>query len=344
MPECGKTTALTLLKSLVRRPILASNVSTAVIFRAIERWQPTLLIDEADTYLHDNEGMAGVLNSGHRRGAACVLRVDGPDFHPAQFSTWAPLAIAKIGKLSATLVSRSIVIMMRRALPGEVTERLGSDQSAELTALARQAARWVADTCGQLRSADPAMPPRFGNRLADNWRPLIAIADQAGGAWPKTARETALLLSGREDDMPPPVQLLADIRRVFAEHRTGRLSSEDLAKGVNRSPPKVLAHQLKPFGIRPAVIRMGDKTPRGYRLSDFEDAFARYLPPQSATTQHPNAINELSADAAATRSKAVADGGGSNPLKNKAGCGVADRRGSRTKRRKASATNSEPRQ
>ena len=72
--------------------------------------------------------------------------------------------------------------------------------------------------------------------------------------------------------MLPPVQLLADIRRVFAECRTDRLSSELLAKEVKRSQT-TLAHQLKPFGIRPQVMRLGDRTPRGYRLSDFEDAF-----------------------------------------------------------------------
>jgi hypothetical protein len=44
---------------------------------------------------------------------------------------------------------------------------------------------------GRLRSwarevtldADPVLPPQLRNRQADNWRPLIAIADSFGPEW-----------------------------------------------------------------------------------------------------------------------------------------------------------------
>jgi len=53
--RCGKTLALSVLQCVCPRAILASNISPAATFRIIEKGKPTLLIDEADTFLHDNE-------------------------------------------------------------------------------------------------------------------------------------------------------------------------------------------------------------------------------------------------------------------------------------------------
>ncbi|MCB7130080.1 MAG: hypothetical protein J3T61_11150, partial [Candidatus Brocadiales bacterium] len=73
VPGCGKTTALTILSNLVCKPLPASNWTTATVFRSIERDRPTLLIDEADTFLSDAEGLRGILNSGHTPGMAYVM-------------------------------------------------------------------------------------------------------------------------------------------------------------------------------------------------------------------------------------------------------------------------------
>ena len=73
--------------------------------------RPTLLIDEADFFLRDNEELRGVLNSGHRRGGH-VIRIVGEDFEPRAFSTFSPCAIALIGRLPATLHDRAIHIRL----------------------------------------------------------------------------------------------------------------------------------------------------------------------------------------------------------------------------------------
>lgn len=117
LPECGKTTAFLILSRLVHKAMLASNVSPAVIFRAIERYRPTLMMDEADTYMEARDDFRGILNLGHLRDAAMVWRADGVKYDPKGFSAWAPIAIAKIGKLPETLESRSIIIPMRRKRP-----------------------------------------------------------------------------------------------------------------------------------------------------------------------------------------------------------------------------------
>src|SRR5436189_2834207 len=73
--RCGKTTLLGVLSELVSRPIVAANISSPACFRVIEETQPTLLIDEADTFLRGNDELRGILNSGYSRETAYVIRV-----------------------------------------------------------------------------------------------------------------------------------------------------------------------------------------------------------------------------------------------------------------------------
>ncbi|TVR05824.1 MAG: hypothetical protein EA385_17265, partial [Salinarimonadaceae bacterium] len=126
-PECGKTTLLTLLLALVRRPLPASNITAAAVFRAVEKWSPTLVIDEADTFLKNNDELRGVLNSGHNKRTAFVIRTTGEDHEPRAFRTWAPKAIALIGSLSPTLESRAVHVELRRICDGETVEPLRGD-------------------------------------------------------------------------------------------------------------------------------------------------------------------------------------------------------------------------
>jgi putative DNA primase/helicase len=73
--RCGKTTLLTVLSELVNRPVVAANISSSALFRVIEEVRPTLLIDEADTFLQGNDELRGILNCGYTRKTAYVVRV-----------------------------------------------------------------------------------------------------------------------------------------------------------------------------------------------------------------------------------------------------------------------------
>ena len=80
--RCGKSQLLFLLGRLVARPLTASNISPAALFRSIDAWKPTLLVDEADAFMRENEELRGLLNCGHTRDSAYILRVVGEDFAP----------------------------------------------------------------------------------------------------------------------------------------------------------------------------------------------------------------------------------------------------------------------
>ena len=199
------------------RPLPTTNVTPAAIFRVIEGHRPTLLIDEADTFLRDNDELRGVLNSGHRKGGR-VLRTVGEDHEPRAFATYSACAIALIGTLPDTLHDRSVVINLKRRLRSEKIDPFRPDRVAHLDVLARQVARWAKDHAERIADADPAMPNDIINREADNWRPLLAIADEAGGEWPQRARkaaEAAHNAAAIADETSRLELLLGDIRDTF---------------------------------------------------------------------------------------------------------------------------------
>jgi putative DNA primase/helicase len=87
MKGCGKTTLEDVLGRIVLRPLPTANVSPPAIFRVVEAHRPTLLIDEADTFVSQKDELRGVLNSGHRKGRS-VLRTVGDDHEPRRCWVW----------------------------------------------------------------------------------------------------------------------------------------------------------------------------------------------------------------------------------------------------------------
>src|SRR2546426_3671046 len=231
LKRCGKTTTEDLTSALAKRPLAAANITVAAVYRTVDHFAPTLIVDEADTFLLTNLALRGVINSGHTRATAFVVRTAGHE--PRLFSTWGARMIALIGRLPATLEDRAIVLPMRRRAPGETVDRIRRDSLLRrLDPLRRRTARWVADHLAALRAADPAVPEELDDRQADNWRPLLAIADAAGSAWAALARRAARTLAGSvvEADQAAPVQLLADLRDLFAIAPAAKLATAPILR------------------------------------------------------------------------------------------------------------------
>ena len=295
----GKSTLLDLVSMLVPRPLLASSVSAAAIFRTVERFKPCLLLDEADQWMSGDDDRLGILNAGHRRGAPAV-RCVGDDAEPRAFDVFAPVALASIGRLPATLQDRALVVALRRALPEE-RRRLSpvrTDRPERFAELRSRCRRWADDSGLFLREHDPELPESLSNRRADNWRPLFAIADQAGGDWPARVVAAAALLEAAGEDggeMGLRLHLLADIRTAFADAKADVLATGDLVARLvemEASPwgemPRTgkpitghtLARLLAHWKVRPHAAWLSGRMVRAYRLEDFADLFRRYLPVQ----------------------------------------------------------------
>jgi putative DNA primase/helicase len=301
--DSGKTTTAGVLKFLCPRAHSAVEMSGPALFRFVDRVHPTLIIDDADRLLQRKPDVGHIINAGWTRGSP-IPRV-GPYGNPVWFDVFCPKAIAGANLLlPKTTATRIISIQLLPKLPSEKVENFDHIDDEQFLTLRRKLARWSIDNMEALKAADPTMPPGFVNRLAMNWRLQLAVADLAGGDWPKRARAAAVKLDDmrREEAVSESegVRALAALDAMFAER--DEIPSEEAVRRLkadpsgewcefrNRGPitQRQLAVLLKAYGIRPVVLhptKRSDFSPHGYKLSQFANVFSRWLPNRSA---HPH--------------------------------------------------------
>jgi hypothetical protein len=319
--SCGKTQLLVVLGRMAYRPLPASNASPSALFRAVELWKPTILIDEADTFFQDNTELHGMANAGYLRDGY-VLRSEavGDSFEPRMFSVYSAKALAGI-KLEKHLpdatMSRGIIFNLRRKLSGETVSRLRHADPGLFTGIASKLARFAADYSEQVRQARPVLPDELSDREQDNWDAMLAIASCAGSEWVAKATAAALRLSAATNEKTPSAgnELLSDIQAIFESKRIDKISTTDLITALcedeeapwqtyNRGrplAPRQLVKQLEAYEIKPKQIRLNayDRM-RGFEVSQFTDAFMRYLTPShficdNVTKQHESSNGGASA-------------------------------------------------
>ncbi len=289
--RCGKSEFRRLIGKMVLRPLEADNMSAAVLFRSFDLWHPTLLVDEYDSFVKNNEELRGVFNAGHQRGG-CVWRCEGEKFTPKAFDVFGPKVLAGIGRLPSTLVDRGIILQLRRKLPTETIVRQRDVPVGYFREIQSKLARMALDCAIDISAARPMLPESLSDRARDNWEPLFQIAQVAGGGWPERAQYAALKLS-REEEGSKTVgaELLSDIHEAFASKKTDRLSSSDIINFLcdddekrwatyNRGfpiTPTQVAKRLREYAICSNTIRVHGTTAKGYFLRQFTDAFARYV-------------------------------------------------------------------
>ncbi len=301
--RCGKSTLLDILGGLCNRSLIASNITPAAIFRSVDLWKPTLIIDEADTFLSGrNDDLIGIINSGHTKATASVIRIVGDEHIPKKFSTWSPMAFASIKGIAGTVMDRSIIISLRRRTAGEKVTRLSIDFKEDSTLIRQKLTRWGEDNFSKLK-AHLIEPPEVQNdRAIDNWLPLFTIAHAIGGEWTKKVENAYFVLNSAEIEESSSTMLLQDIKEIFEKTGWIKIHSETLVEELikleerpwcewRKGSPMTqnsLAKILKTFSIHSKSTRAGipEKILKGFDLSQFLDAFTRYLPDtaiQSAT-------------------------------------------------------------
>lgn len=312
-PGSGKTRALEVLERLAHDPVATMNTTVAFLARRIDAGDlaPTILFDEFDTLWGTRardasaEELRGIINSGHRRGASYSRAATrGKEVVLEEFSTFAPVAMAGLGELPDTIRTRSIVIPMRRRRADEIVEPYRERQNgAELEATRDRIAAWARTAAKAIGEPWPEMPDGIADRDADVWEALLAVADAAGGEWPKRARDAALVLVRDARDRPASlgIRLLADVRRIFDKADDTRLRSTELLHeliGLEDGPwsdlggkgavdSRYLGRTFDAYGIPAArPIRFGPSVgvAKGWDRRDFADAWTRYLPDFPTTT------------------------------------------------------------
>jgi hypothetical protein len=312
---------LEVTEPLVPRPVHAVNCTSAYLFRKVSdsAGPPTILYDEIDTVFgpkaKDNEDIRGMLNAGHRKGATagrCVIR--GKSVETEELPAYCAVALAGLDDMPDTIMTRSVVVRMRRRAPDEKVEpwrlRINGPE-AEL--LRERLSQWASSVADSLAAGTfwPDMPHGVCDRDADVWEALLAVADLAGGRWPTDARAAAVALVNASRNRRPSlgVLLLADIRTVFNASGGEKLTSDQLLKGlgdleespwasIRRGEPidaRGLANRLAKYGIGPKAQRQGEIVFRGYSLGQFVDAWGRYLPLEAAPLERDLSVTSVTA-------------------------------------------------
>ncbi|MEV0914974.1 DUF3631 domain-containing protein [Streptomyces sp. NPDC049967] len=315
-PGSGKSRALEIVETLVPRALTTVNSSANALFRLVEapEGRPTILFDEIDTVFGpkagDNEPVRGFLNSGYRRSGKMHRCVgDGANQSVQPFSSFCAVAMAGLGSLPDTILTRSVIIRMRKRAPNESVEPFRQRKNeSEGFALRDRLADWADTVHDSVKDAWPQMPDGVSDRPADVWEPLLAVADAAGGDWPDRARAACVELinaATENDESSLGIRLLTDLRDVvfrgsdrmptavilecllamddgpWADLDDKPLNSRALAKLLGQ----YVTSKNKP--IKPRGIRTSSGTPKGYHAEDLEDAWTRYCPPappRSATS------------------------------------------------------------
>ena len=304
-PGSGKTRCLELLDLLVPASMHVLSASPAAIFRSIGNDpRPTLLFDEVDAIFgrhgksDDNEDLRGLLNAGHRNGAT-IPRCVGPQHAVGLFPVFAAVALAGLGDLPDTLMTRSVVIRMRRRRPNEHVEpfryRLHRPGGHKLR---DRLDAWGTATRGQLEDAWPDMPDGIEDRPADVWEPLLAVADAVGGDWPTRARAACVALAGQavSREASLGVRLLRDLREIFGG--ADRLSTHDILERLHRVEEapwaelrgrpldaRGLANRLGQYEITSTKVKVGGRALQGYRAEDLWDSWERYCATPAAEAE-----------------------------------------------------------
>jgi hypothetical protein len=276
-------------------------MSPSALFRSIgaDEGLPTILFDEIDTIFgakaREHEELRGLLNAGHRRGAKTYRSVvAGKKITVETIEAFSAVALAGLGWLPDTLLSRSIVVRMQRRHAGERVEpfrrRICEPEGRRIRNLIEE---WAA-TVSKINW--PSLPSEIQDRDADKWEPIIAIGDIVGGEWPKKAREAAktMVLESCETEPSLGIKLLADIKDVFGSAKT--MSSEEMVGRLNNLPEspwgnlngrpldqRGIAVRLRQYGIKSKNIRT-PSTLKGYERNDFDAAWRRYTSATAATS------------------------------------------------------------
>ena len=293
--ECGKTTALEAIEGFVVKGKMTSSITAAALTRSIQKDAPTVLIDEADLTLQDNKQLQAIVNAGHTRRSAVRILSDeaaGKKWEPNEMSLWCPQVITGIGDFEDTLISRSISIGLRRKGINEEIIYLDDRYFDEQTEMRSALENWSITIDPEVLLRVPPVPDGVGNRMRDNWLPLLQIAQLAGVSWVEKCNDAIQELEIKrkvETSALTVNDLLMDLREVLSTFTGPEIESNELlqlllfqsdgdwhsANNGHTITSKWLAMKLRPYGI---MAQRRSKC-NVYMLADFEDAFKRYLPP-----------------------------------------------------------------
>jgi len=292
--DSGKSTLSDVVKFLARKGWTITEPTGPTIYRTVDEFAPTLIIDEGTSLFARKSDVRSILNASAKRGT--YIPRNGYNYDP-----YCPKVINAIEESKTTLprdlLSRSLIIRMFPALPGETSDEPVVDDD-EFRELRRKWSRWVDDNGKAIVNAKPRLST--ANRFKSNLRPLLAIAELAGEQWAEDARKAAEFILRGAYEPTWTVRLLATMDAMFQE-QLNKGTSEDkveiaslalmmrlltdplspwheykTAHRFGKVSQNQIAALLKPLGICPRDVGPTKRRVKGYGWLDCKQMLARF--------------------------------------------------------------------
>jgi hypothetical protein len=260
-PSSGKTRALECLHLLCYRAIHAASITAPAMFRAVEAWHPTLLLDETEIYEGESAAeIRAVINAGYRQDAK-VIRIEKVNEQPvlASFNVFSFKALAGTKELSNTIMSRCIIINMEKNARS-VKMFLNIEKAAEL----RQ--KLLKYRMKYLNLAEESTIANNGfifedGRLAEMFHPLITVAPVE--IKEKLVEHAKSIYTQRLEEEKASLEaaVLEAIVKVWEETKDEKISTAQVTDVLNLNLP--LNEQLKSRVVGRIAASLGFKRARG---------------------------------------------------------------------------------
>jgi len=291
--RCGKSTLLRLLELLCYRAYPTGNCTASVLYKIIEKEQPTVLIDESDTFFGANNEIKNIINTGFQKRFG-VARSCGKNFENIKhYNVFGLMAVASINNLPDTIMDRGIKINMRRKLPTENVELLRERVvEEEFEVIKQKCRRFMLDYGKQAGEHIMGNIQGLNDRACDVWEGIVGIASIVGDTERVINAAKNISKNNADDSDNTKNRLLKDILQIFVKHNFFDLSSAYIVNELieftdspwrennNGRPmtPYKLASLLREYKIPTFQKNIDGSNTRHYSFESFADVFARYIP------------------------------------------------------------------
>jgi hypothetical protein len=190
LKNTGKTKVMELCKILCLNSTMLANTSCAALFRIIEQDCPTLFLDEVENLFDEKNqseeasSIVSILNAGWMSGST-VTRVEKVDDSQevGRFNVYCPKMLGSIKGIRGALESRSINIVMVRALNNPVSDTWMKEDDKVLTNIRDELYSFILKNWKEIDMFyDDECPVglkkefKLSNRDWQVWKPLLCIA------------------------------------------------------------------------------------------------------------------------------------------------------------------------
>ena len=290
---CGKTVLQDLLAEISNRSQKAANISISSLYRLLHSKQPTLFLDEIDTYFQNRDELIGILNAGYDERVGTVLRqsAKGNDWsETAAFSVWGAKCLAGIGTQVATLESRSIKIQLVRKPINHRLERLHeilAENSEFFLNIRRKCVRFAIDNEEALIHQQPVYRNELSDRANDCWSGLFKLATLIGADTQRLPDAAIKLSSSSGLEKSDFEEFLLDLKPFVESFLLSRIPSKALVDYLRSLEDRPYPHKsfstydlaikFKPHGIHSIQMRHEGKNIKGYEKAELQHLISKYL-------------------------------------------------------------------